>query len=242
MLIRPRVMTVSAAVCVLTAMTLTSTALAHPGSEHFRRHDVLRAKQAQGVCAQAGVPLNGEVHGSNGHASGDLQGSNGHASGEVHGFNGHASGGAHHPSSLSETQTTELKAPCEKLATAYGVERKADEASSKVLWEGLEAARTKLDEACPALMERHEQGFWGHTELGPVCEEALKSYWTTAREAGKAYRTALQEAGKTFDTALGEFEEGAKSVLTALEAVQTEHDSHPGQGFGHSGSHEDGHR
>ena len=217
MLIRPRVMTVSAAVCVLTAMTLTSTALAHRGSEHFRRHDVFRAKQARGVCAQAGVALNGDVHG----------------------FNGHASGEAPHPSSLSETQTTELKAPCEKLATAYGVERKADDASSKVLWEALKAARTKLDEACPALLERHERGFWGHTELGPACEEALKSYWTTAREAGKAYRTALQEAGKTFETALGEFEEGAKSVLTALEAVQTEHDSHPGQGLGDPGSHED---
>ena len=68
MLIRPRVMAVFAAVCVLTPMTLTSTALAHRGSEHFRRHDVFRAKQARGVCAQAGVAVNGHVHGFNGHA------------------------------------------------------------------------------------------------------------------------------------------------------------------------------
>jgi hypothetical protein len=216
MLIRPRVMAACAAVCVLTPMTLASTALAHRGSESFRRHDVFRAKQARSVCAQAGVALNGHVHG----------------------FNGHAYGGGPDLSSLSETQIKELKTACEKLATAYGVERTADEASFKALWETLKAARTKLDAACPVLLERHERGFWGHTELSTACEEALKSYWTAAREAGKAYRTALQEAGKAFETALSEFEEGAKSILTALEAAETEHHFHPGQGFGGPGSRE----
>lgn len=213
--IRPRVMAVWAGVCVLITMTIASTALAHRGSERFRGHDMFRARQAWGVCAQAGVVVSSHVRGFNRHADGDGPG----------------------PSSLTETQIKELKAACEKLATAYGAERKADEASSKALWEALKAARAKLDEACPALQEQHERGFWEHTDLSTACEEALKSYWTAAHEAGKTYRTALEEAGKPFDTALNEFEETVKPILTALEAVQMEHHFQPGQGLGGPGAH-----
>ncbi len=132
-------------------------------------------------------------------------------------------------STLGEAQTKELVAACEKLAGAFGVKRKAVEAASKALWETLKADRTKLDEACPALTEHHEHGFWEHNELSPACQEALKAYWTSAHEAGKPYLAAVQEACKTFHTALTEFEEATKSIMAALQAGETEHGG-PGSG------------
>lgn len=212
MLIRPRVMALAAAACVLTPMAFAGSALAHGGREHFRRHDVFRSSQAKGVCAQVGVAVNGHVRG----------------------MNWYRDGAGDSLSSLTETQTNELKAACEKLAAAYGVKRKAQEAAFKTLWEALKADRTKLDEACPALKEHHEPGWW-QTELTTPCKEALQAYWTAAHEAGKTYRTAREEACKVFSTALTEFEAATDPILTTLEAAQTEHRFHPDQGSGGPG-------
>ena len=185
MLIRPRVMALCAAVCVLAPMTVASAAQAHRGHEHFRRHGALQTKQVNGVCAQVGVAVSDHVHAFE------------------HPRRVHDSA----VSSLSEAQTKELVAACEKLAGAFAVKRKAVEGASKTFWEALKADRAKLDEACPALTEHHEHGFWEHNELSPVCQEALKAFWASAHEAGKSYRAAVQEACKTFHTALTEFED-----------------------------------
>lgn len=209
MRIRPRVMALAVAACVLTPVAFADSALAHGGREHFRRHDVFRSTQAKGVCAQAGVAVNGHVRG----------------------MNWYRNGAENSVSSLTETQTNELKAACEKLATAYGVKRKAQEAAFKTLWEALKADRTKLDEACPALTEHHERGWW-QTEISPACKEALQAYWTAAHEAGKAYRAVREETCKRFSAALTEFETATGPILATLEAAQTEHRFHPGQGSG----------
>ncbi len=210
MLIRPRVMAVCAALCVLAPMTLASAAQAHRGARHLHRHDVFQSKQVSGVCAQAGVAVSDHVH-----AFKRLD--------EVQDPG---------VSSLSETQTKELVAACEKLAGAFAVKHKAVEGASKTFWEALKADRTKLQEACPALTEHHEHGFWEQTELSPACQEALKSYWASAHEAGKAYRTAVQEACKTFHAALTEFEEATKAIVAAIEAGESEHHFQPAPGPG----------
>ena len=166
------------------------------------------------MCAQAGVAVSAHVHAFN-----------------HRGF-------VENPavSGLSETQTKELMAACEKLAAAFAVKRTAVEAASKTFWEALKADRAKLDEACPALTEHHEHGFWEHNELSPACQEALKAFWTSAHEAGKTYRTAVQEACKTFRVALSEFEASTKPILAALEAAEMEHHNfHSEPGFGGPG-------
>ena len=203
MLIRPRVMAMFVAVCVLAPMTLASVAQAHRG--HFRRHGVFGTPQVGSVCAQVGVNVGG------------------HAYGFKHDL-AHAAS-AHDPAvgTLSETQTKELTAACEKLATASGVKHTAVEAASKTFWEALKADHAKLDAACPALTEHHEHGFWEHNELSPACQEALKSFWAAAKEAGATYRTAVQEACKTFHAALTEFEESIKPILATLVAAQAQH-------------------
>ena len=208
MLIRPRVMAVFAAVCVLAPMTLASAAQAHRGARHLHRHDLFQSGQVSGVCAQAGVAVGDHVH-----AFKRLD--------EVQDPG---------VSSLGETQTKELVAACEKLAGAFAVEHKAVEGASKTFWEALKAARTKLQEACPVLTEHHAHGFWEQTELSPACQEALKTYWASAHEAGKAYRTAVEEACKAFHTALAEFEEATKSILAAIEAGESEHHLQPAPG------------
>ncbi len=103
MLIRPRVMALFAAVCVLAPMTLASAAQAHRGSSHFRRHDEFQSKQVSGVCAQAGVAV----------------------SDHVHAFKRPDRARESDLSVLSEAQTKELVAACEKLAAAFAVKRKA---------------------------------------------------------------------------------------------------------------------
>ena len=145
MLIRPRVMALFAAVCVLAPMTLASAAQAHRGGSHFRRHGEFQSEQVSGVCAQAGVAV----------------------SDHVHAFKRPDRARESDLSVLSEAQTKELVAACEKLAAAFAVKHKAVEGASKTFWEALKADRTKLDEACPALTEHHEHGFWEHTELEP---------------------------------------------------------------------------
>jgi len=211
MLIRPRVMGLVAAVCVLTPMAFAGSALAHGGREHFRRHNVFQTHQVQGLCAQAGVPVSGHMRGFwYRDSAGDSL------------------------SALTETQTKELTAACEKLAAAYAVKRKAIEAASKTLWEALKADRAKLDEACPALTEHHEPG-WSPTELSTACKEALQAYWTAAHEAGKAFRTAREEACKAFKAALAEFETATAPILTALEGAQTQQRFRPGQASGATG-------
>ena len=96
-------------------------------------------------------------------------------------------------SSLSEAQTKELVAACEKLAGAFAVKHKAIEGASKTFWEALKADRTKLDEACPALTEHHEHGFWEHNELSPACQEALKA---TGRPPTKPARPTARPSRK----------------------------------------------
>lgn len=208
MLIRPRVMGLAVAVCLMAPMAVASSAMAHRGRGHFRRHDVLRGKQAQGVCGQVGVPVNGHVRS----------------------FHWYRNGAPDSLSALTETQSKELTAACEKLAAAYAVKRKANEAAFKTLWEALKADRTKLDEACPAVTEHHEWAWW-KTELSPACKEALQAYWTAAHEAGKAFRTAHEEACKAFRAAVAEFETAVDPILAVLEAAQTEHQPHPEPGF-----------
>jgi hypothetical protein len=215
MLIRPRVTALAAVVCVLIPMTFAGSAMAH-GRGHFHRHDVFRTKQAGSICAQAGVSVDGHVRG----------------------LNWYREGSSDNLSALTETQTKELAAACEKLAAAYGVKRKAIEAASKTLWEALKADRVKLDEACPALMEHHERGWW-QTELSTACKEALQAYWTAAHEAGKAFQTAREEACKAFDAALTEFETATAPVVTVLDAAQTQHRFYPGQGSGGPGQDQD---
>jgi len=215
MLIRPRVMVLSAAFCVFAAIGAPSAALAHHrGREHFGRL-VHHGKQVQRVCAEAGVSLNGRPRWK---------------------WDGHGL------SSLNETQVNELKAACEKLAAAYAVKRQAEEAAGKTLWEALKPARAKLDEACPAVTE-HPGFWWSHTELSPACEEALKSYWTSAREAKMSFRAAIEAACKPFRAALTEFESTTAPILSALEAAETAHffaHGHGGpgsvQGYGDPGS------
>ena len=202
---------------MLTALTAPSMALAHGGHEHFSHHSVFHAKQVQHFCAEAGVALNG-------HSDFNRQGRRPSSLTE--------SG----PGSLTETQVKELKMACEKLATAYGVERTADEAAAKTLWEALKPARAKLLEACPALTEHHDFHVWMHAELSPACTEALTSYWATAREAKKSFRAALEAAGKPFEVALKEFEASTESILPALEAAQAEHSSHHGKNSDGPGS------
>ncbi len=205
MLIGPRVMAVFAAACVLAPMTLTSAAQADRGARHLHRHDLFQSGQVSGVCAQAGVAVGDHVHAFKRPDEAQNPG----------------------VSSLSETKTKELVAACEKLAGAFAVKQKAVEGASKTFWEALKADGTKLQEACPALTEHHEHGFWEQTELSPACQEALKTYWASAHEAGRAYRTAVQEACKTFHTALTEFEEATKSILAAIEAGEPEHHLQP---------------
>ena len=94
MLIRPRVMALFAAVCVLAPMTLASAAQAHRGGRHFHRHGAFQSKQVGGVCAQAGVAVSDHVHAFK--RPDRVQDSD--------------------LSSLSEAQTKELVAACEKLA------------------------------------------------------------------------------------------------------------------------------
>lgn len=199
MLVRPRVMILSTACCLLAVMAAPGAALAHGGAGRDGHGYGRPESRAQRLCAEAGVPLNGHVYG------------------EGHGLSG-----------LSETQVKELKAACEKLATAYAAQRKADEAASKALWEAFKSDRTKLNEACPALSEHHEPGSGGPTELSAACKEALKSYGVAVHEAQQSYRKAIEEAGKTFATALSEFEKAVKPIEESLQTATPE-DHHHGQ-------------
>jgi len=205
MLNRPRAIVLTAACCTLAAIGAPSVAQAHRGHDHFGRF-VSHARQVQHVCAEAGVPLGGHSHGS---------------------WKGHGL------SSLTETQEKELKAACEKLATAYAAKRTADEAAGKTLWEALKAARTKLDEACPAVTEHHGPGgWWSHAELSTACQEALRAFWTSAHEAKQAFRAAIEAAGKPFQAALTEFESATASIMAALEAAESDKFFSHGHRFG----------
>lgn len=206
MLVRHRVMIVSAICCALAATAVPSVALAHGGGGRYG-YRVRLQNRAQRLCVEAGVPLNGQKRGE-----------------------------GRGPSGLSEAQVKELKTACEKLAAAYAAQRKADEAASKTFGEARTSDRTKLNGACPALTEHHERGAGEPIELSAACKEALKSYGTAVREAEKACRKALDEAGKTFATALSEFETAVKPVLTALETAAREHRHHHGEGSSGEGS------
>ena len=198
MLIRSRVvMALVVAGCGLTAMSVPSVALAHHGRGRFDRFGPragFGGKGAQGLCAEAGVAMNGHLNGPGGP------------------WGGHSNWDGQGLASLTETQTKELKSACEKLATAYAAKRTADGAAAKTLWEALKADATKLHEACPALAEHHEPGF----ELSAACKEALTSFWTSAKEAKKAYRAAVEAADKAFAPALAEFETATAAIVAAL--------------------------
>ncbi len=212
MLIRSRVvMALVVAVCGLTAMSVPSVALAHHGRGRFGPRAGYGGKGAQGLCAEAGVAVNGHL---NGHAAP---------------WGGHPSWDGQALASLTETQTKELKSACEKLATAYAAKRTADAAAAKALWEALKADATKLHEACPALAEHHEPGF----ELSAACKEALTSFWTSAKEAKKVYRAAVEAAAKAFAPAVGEFETTTAPIVAALDAAAPAgHIYGPGRRFG----------
>ena len=215
MLIRSRVvMALVVAGCGLTAMSVPSVALAHHGRGRFDRFGPragFGGKGAQGLCAEAGVAMNGHLNGPGGP------------------WGGHSNWDGQGLASLTETQTKELKSACEKLATAYAAKRTADGAAAKTLWEALKADATKLHEACPALAEHHEPGF----ELSAACKEALTSFWTSAKEAKKAYRAAVEAADKAFAPALAEFETATAAIVAALDAAAPSgHVYGPGRRFG----------
>lgn len=185
---RSRSTLVGAICCLLGVLALPNLALAHGAGRYRGAGGGRHASRVQLVCAEAGVPLNGQAYG------------------EAHGL-----------SALSESQLKELKTACEALAAVSATQRKADEAAAKTLHEALQAARTKLDEACPTLAEHHWPGGWG--ELSSTCKEALKTAANAAHEAQKAFGKALEEAAKPFQAALSEFETKVKSILEALEAA-----------------------
>ena len=192
---RPRHLLLGVLLCVLGAVSLPSAALAHGfghyGFGHYRGGGHYRhAGGAQQLCAEAGVPLYGQVHGEEGHSL----------------------------ASLSESQLDALKSACEKLAPASAAEKEAVEAASKVLHEALSAARTKLDEACPTLKEDYGPGGW--MELSASCKEALKAAGSATREAEKAFGKSLEEAFKAFQPALSAFEAQVKPILETLESAQ----------------------
>ncbi|HTY96013.1 MAG TPA: hypothetical protein VMB91_03160 [Solirubrobacteraceae bacterium] len=204
-------MTIVVAVCGLTALSVPSAALAHHGRGRFGHRADFGGRGAQGLCAEAGVPLNGHLNGPSGP------------------WGGHSDWQAQGLASLTETQTKELKSACEKLATAYAAKRTADAAAAKTVWEALKADATKLHEACPALAEHHEPGF----ELSAACKEALTSFWTSAREAKKAYRAALEAAYKAFAPAVTEFETATAPLVAVLAATTPGGHGHgPRPGFG----------
>lgn len=194
--------------CAAGAIAVPVVALAHDshGRDHWRARPL---SQAQKLCAQAGVPLASDSHGH----------------GHVHLGLGHATPG------LTEAQLAQLKAACEKLASAYAAERKADEGAEKAFLEVVVPARKKLDEACP----RHHHGFLpvgstgptgptgatgpaGPPEVSTACKEARKAFHTTVKEAEKPLRKALEEARKSFQTALGEFEAAVNPIIESLES------------------------
>jgi len=203
---RPRVVILSGCLAMV-AMAVPSAALAHGGGGGHRRGHGPQGNRIQRVCAEVGAPLGGKPYGK-GHGLADL----------------------------SEAQVKELKAACEKLATAYTAQRKADEAASTHFKEALASARKTLDAACPALTEHHEPGGRRHKELSTACKEALKAYAATTKEARKVYRTALKEAGKTFQAALSGFETSTKSIFEALtKAARSGHAGYYGRAFGTPG-------
>lgn len=189
---RPRSVLVGVLFCLLAALSLPGLATAHGLGRHNRDARYRPGGGADLVCAQAGVPL------------------------------GRQGQGGHGLSSLSESQLKELKAACEKLASASAAERKAVEAAAKTLHEALQVARTKLDEACPELTEHHGIGGWG--ELSSACKEALKDAGTAAHEAQEAFGKVLAEATKTFQSALSGFETEVKPILETLEKAAMQHE------------------
>lgn len=201
---RPRVLALSGCLA-LACLVVPATASAHGGRGGRDGRGRSQGNSIQRVCAEVGAPLGGKTFGE-----------------------------AHGPSSLSETQTKELKAACEKLATAAAAQRTADEAASKTFQEQLASDHKKLDEACPALTEHHEFGSWHDTELSTACKEAFNTYGAAAHEAQKAYRGAVEEAGKTFQKALGEFETSTKPIFEAL--AKTAESERPGPSGGRCGA------
>jgi hypothetical protein len=194
--------TACCAVCsAIFAATLPGAALAHGGSAWGYHGHGLRDTGFAGLCGRAGAPLS--VH--------------------------RADASDHGPSGLSEEQIAELRAACEKLVGPYDSLRGAQEAASKAFWETVEAARAKLDEACPALRDAQGSWSWESSELGPECQEALRSYVAAVRAAQENYRIAVEPAFKAFETAFAEFEAAVKPILEQLGNV----DHHHGRHFGY---------
>ena len=226
-MIRFRAATVVLSALTLMAMGAPGVAQAHHGRRQFGRRfasgrrDVSgggQGQSAQFLCAEEGVPLNGHAY-------------------QI----AHAAWAGQSTSGLTETQNKELASACEKLATANGVRRQADQAAAKASWEAVKADAAKLDEACPALTEHHTPGS-PPSELSAACKEALKSFWTAVHEAHATYRAATEAAAKPYDEALTEFETATASIVASLDAPQTQHvyhqgaDGGPGGGSGAGGS------
>ncbi len=218
-----RMLMVPATFCVAAA-AVPVVALAHEG--HGRDHGRPPA-QAQQLCAAAGVALSRHAHG------------------HVHLFR-HGGG---HFRGLTEAQLAQLKAPCEKLASALVAERTADEAATLALIEAVRAARKSLAAVCPPYHHGFEggptgatgptgaSGPTGPTAVSAACKEARKTYHASVKEARNAYRKAITEANKAFAAASAEFETSVKPVLESAESTPPPrgHRHHHHHGFGPTG-------
>jgi hypothetical protein len=193
-----RVLTVLA-LCCAAAATVLPAALAHSGGS---RGDGSGASRAQQICNEVGVPLGG------------------------HSIYGRLSLGS--GKTLSEAQIQALQAACRKLASAYGVERGADEAATKTLQQAIEAANARLKSACPRAFRHHHHdhrtgGPAGPIYRIPVCKEARRAYEAAVRAAEEAFQHAREEAAQRPEVALEEFDATVQSVLPSSSGTGGNH-------------------
>jgi hypothetical protein len=183
-----RVLTVLA-LCCAAAATVLPAALAHSGGSRGDGSGVSRAQQ---ICNEVGVPLGGQ---------------------SIYGRLSHAGG-----KTLSGAQVQALQAACKKLASAFGVERGAEEAATKTLQQAIEAANARLKSACPRRHRRHRHYHHAGGPAGPIyripgCKEARKAYEAAVRAAEEAFQHAREEATQGLEAALEEFDATVQSVL-----------------------------
>ncbi len=206
MLSSHRVLTVLAASGAVAALAMPVVAIAHDGGGGGRGPS-RSLSGAKRICREVGEPLGGASHSG------------------LH-DNGYGS--------LTETQVTELKTACAKLASAYKIEREEDLAAFKANQLALGPELAQLNAACPG---RHDHWHHGRDTSGATgatgstgstgstgatgvvnetvpaptiaCEEARSK----VKETKATYRQARKAAATKFDPVLTEFEATVKAIL-----------------------------
>src|SRR5271168_1428160 len=131
MLSSRRVLPLLLSTCAVAAVVMPVVALAH-GSGGGGRRSTRSLTRAERLCGELGVFVNGRSHGD------------------------YLVGARH--TQLNETQVQELTSACQKLASAYAIQRTAEGAPLNAEHQALKAALIQLDGVCPAWPGHHGDG------------------------------------------------------------------------------------